>query len=54
MTIDESVQFKGAPGSPYARKISAYLHHRQIGHAFMIGDQAECENLPGYCPASGG
>tara|TARA_B100001105_G_scaffold93707_1_gene74565 strand:- start:672 stop:836 length:165 start_codon:yes stop_codon:yes gene_type:complete len=53
MTIDNPERFKVVSGSPYARKISAYLPYRQIGHAVIMGDQAEFENLPDYCPASG-
>lgn len=46
MTIAEPVQFKGMPGSPYTRKMLAYLRYRHIRYELLIGDQAQSLGLP--------
>ena len=39
MQISEPVKFKGVPGSPYTRKMLAYLRFRHIRYQLLIGDQ---------------
>jgi glutathione S-transferase len=46
MAIKEPLQFMGAPGSPYTRKMLAYLRYRHIRYAFLIGDQTIDKGLP--------
>jgi len=46
MQIPEPVQFKGAPGSPYTRKMLAYLRFRHIRYQLLVGDQTTGHNLP--------
>ena len=46
MTSSEPLIFKGVPGSPYTRKMLAYLRFRHIGYQLLIGDQASHMNLP--------
>jgi glutathione S-transferase len=46
MTIKQPVQFKGMPGSPYTRKMLAYLRYRHIHYELLFGDQAESLGLP--------
>lgn len=46
MKIPEPVQFKGVPGSPYTRKMLAYLRYRHIRYELLLGDQATNAALP--------
>ncbi len=46
MTIKEPVQFKGVPGSPYTRKMLAYMRYRHIRYELLIGNQADTLGLP--------
>jgi glutathione S-transferase len=46
MNIPEPVQFKGVPGSPYTRKMLAYLRYRHIRYELLLGDQATNAGLP--------
>ncbi len=46
LKIREPVQFKGVPGSPYTRKMLAYLRYRHIRYELLIGNQADSLNLP--------
>lgn len=46
MTIREPVRFKGVPGSPYTRKMLAYLRYRHIRYELLIGNQADSMGLP--------
>ncbi len=46
MAITEPVQFKGMPGSPYTRKMLAYLRYRHIRYELLLGDQADSLGLP--------
>ena len=46
MTLPLPIRFKGAPGSPYTRKMLALLRYRHIPYAFLIGDQAQGQDLP--------
>lgn len=40
------VKFKGVPGSPYTRKMLAYLRFRHIPYQLLVGDQATTAGLP--------
>ncbi len=46
MPIAERVRFKGVPGSPYTRKMLAYLRYRHIRYELLIGSQADSLGLP--------
>ena len=46
MTATEPLIFKGVPGSPYTRKMLAYLRFRHINYQLLIGDQVSRQDLP--------
>ncbi|MBH80500.1 MAG: glutathione S-transferase [Gammaproteobacteria bacterium] len=46
MSDQEPLQFKGAPGSPYTRKMLAYLRYRHIRYEFLVGDLSQHRGLP--------
>ncbi|MDZ7827634.1 MAG: glutathione S-transferase N-terminal domain-containing protein [Gammaproteobacteria bacterium] len=46
MTDREPLRFKGAPGSPYTRKMLALLRYRHLPYEFLIGHQADVAELP--------
>ena len=46
MTQEDVLLLKGAPGSPYTRKMLAYLRFRHLPYRFLIGNQAESLGMP--------
>ena len=46
MTLTQPLRLMGAPGSPYTRKMLAYMRYRHIGYEFMVGDQSAKLGLP--------
>lgn len=46
MSIPLPLKLKGAPGSPYTRKMLAVLRYRHLPYEFLIGDQATRLDLP--------
>ena len=40
------VAFKGAPGSPYTRKMMALMRYRHIPYRYLVGDAADKAGLP--------
>ncbi len=46
MTQNEPLKLKGMPGSPYTRKMLAYMRFRHIPYELLIGDQSAALGLP--------
>lgn len=46
MQIPEPIKFKGVPGSPYTRKMLAYLRFRHIRYEVLLDDEVRRLGLP--------
>jgi glutathione S-transferase len=46
MTLTQPLKLKGVPGSPYTRKMLAYMRFRHIQYELLIGDQSAAMGLP--------
>jgi glutathione S-transferase len=46
MTIRQPLILKGMPGSPYTRKMLAYMRFRHLQYQLFIGNQSNQHNLP--------
>ena len=46
MSQNQPLKLKGVPGSPYTRKMLAYLRFRHISYELLIGDQSAALGLP--------
>jgi glutathione S-transferase len=46
MSLPEPLKLKGVPGSPYTRKMLAYLRFRRIRYELLVGDQATAAGMP--------
>ena len=44
--MSKPVSFFGAPGSPYTRKMLAYLRFRHIPYHFMLRNDPQLEHMP--------
>lgn len=46
MPLTQPLQLKGMPGSPYTRKMLAYMRFRHIRYELLFGDQSDKLGLP--------
>ena len=46
MTLTQPLRLMGSPGSPYTRKMLAYMRYRHISYELMLGDQSTGLGLP--------
>jgi glutathione S-transferase-like protein len=46
MVLNQPLKLKGVPGSPYTRKMLAYMRFRHIRYELLIGDQNTGRDLP--------
>ena len=46
MQLNQPLKLKGMPGSPYTRKMLAYMRFRHIRYELLIGDQVTDHGLP--------
>lgn len=42
----QPIPFKGAPGSPYTRKMLALMRYRHIAYRYLVGTHADTLGFP--------